>query len=158
MTGQIYSVDSLQGRKGHWGAFQEKHIQKGGNSSFISAASQDITEDKRECDETENPTGIDADRWSVRHASCASVSLCGWRSVGVRPRSVGVRTDPGQTGYSGNNVPISMPLRGRWDLYHGWLLGDGTIICAKQPQPTDHIPVSNTSLLQQWRTFWLCYY
>lgn len=90
-------------------------------------------------------TGADVDRWTgVRHAACASASLRGWRSLGVRPRSVGVRTDPGQAGAGGTAVPVSMPVWGRWNLCHGGLLGVGTFICTNQPQPSHHLPVSNT--------------
>lgn len=110
---------------------------------FIKAASN-IREDKRQCDKAEIPTGVDADRWTVRHAACASASVCGCRSLGVRPRSMGVRTGPGKAGAGGTTVPTSVPVWGRWDLHHGGLLGVGTIFCANQPQPSHHLPVSNT--------------
>jgi len=77
---------------------------------LIKAASSSIIEEKRECDKTDISAGVVEDRWTARHAACACASLCAWRSLGVRPRSVGVRTDPGQTGAGGSAVPVSVPV------------------------------------------------
>lgn len=105
----------------------------------------------------EKPIGVDTDRWTVRHAVCTSASLGGWRSLAVCTWSMGVWKNPGQTGASRTSVPISVPMWRDWDLCHGGLLRNGTIIYSRQRQPSHYIPVSNTLPLKQLGSWCVCY-
>lgn len=114
MTGTDWTTCTHREKKGSKKTFkksQERRIRKSKEtlepSQLPLKTSERTTE---ECDETEVPTGVDADRWTVRHAACVSASLRGWRSMGVHPRSVGVRTDPGEAGACSTAVPVSMPV------------------------------------------------